>query len=391
MRTPRLPAALLVAFLTACAPSAPAFDRTPDTISLADNPAELEGEWCRYFFIVTARINGNGPYRLLLDTGATASIIDPALAAAHPEFTRGTSRTSTGSSGRRVSAQAEFHVDSLTSGGVTLEDFDALVIELDHVSRILGPLDGVLGFSAFSGTTFTIDYPARAVHVADARLDPEAPRAPGEAWFEYSHPRRPYVFIEAAGKKTPLLVDSGASAAFTLDWFDDAPLKSEPVPVAATLGIDGLSLDRAARLDGDATLGDITLPEPIVESEAETAKIGAASMKSHAWSFDTREKLIRVHSGPAEVPAEPLEHLGFIPKLHPEGYEVLVVIPGSPAAGAGMKRGDLIVAIDGDPVASRPPCGPDLAEASGGEPVRLTVVSGGESRDVSVAPYTAIR
>jgi len=389
MRIPRLPAALLLVLLTACAPGNPAFDRTPDAIALDASPTNLGGEWCRDFFIVSAHINGAGPYRLLLDTGATATIVDPAVAAAHPEFIRSTSRTSTGSSGGRVRAQAEFHISALVSGGVTLKDFDALVVELDHVTRILGPLDGILGYSVLSGTTFTIDYPARTVAVAHERLDPKAPRAPAEAWFKYSDPKRPFIFIEVAGRKTPLLVDSGASTTMTLDWFNDAQMKTNPVPIAATIGIDGISLDRAGRLSADAAIGDITLPEPIVKSESKTPKIGAAFMKAHAWSFDTRRKLIRVHSGPAEITADPVKHFGFVPRLHPEGIEILRIIPQSPAAAASLQPGDLIIAINGDPVIARPPCSPELAKAADG-PVRFTVVSGGETRDIELAAYTAI-
>jgi S1-C subfamily serine protease len=69
------------------------------------------------------------------------------------------------------------------------------------------------------------------------------------------------------------------------------------------------------------------------------------------------------------------------------GFQVMDVIPGGPAAEAGLKAGDTITAIDGKP--TKDLLLPEVrirfrAEAPGTR-VRLTVSSGGKERAVVVA------
>jgi carboxyl-terminal processing protease len=67
------------------------------------------------------------------------------------------------------------------------------------------------------------------------------------------------------------------------------------------------------------------------------------------------------------------------------GLRVEDVFPGSPAAKAGLARGDLIVAVGGTSLASRPATlGPRLIKGRAGTPVTLTVVSGTRRHVVSL-------
>jgi carboxyl-terminal processing protease len=58
------------------------------------------------------------------------------------------------------------------------------------------------------------------------------------------------------------------------------------------------------------------------------------------------------------------------------GLRVEDVFPGSPAAKAGLARGDLIVAVGGTSLASRAGMGPTLIKGKAGTPVTLTVETG---------------
>src|SRR3954447_1358178 len=66
-----------------------------------------------------------------------------------------------------------------------------------------------------------------------------------------------------------------------------------------------------------------------------------------------------------------------------DGLLVRAVVDGSPAAAAGLERGDLLVAANGRPLASAE----DLFDAldAGGEQLTLRVVRGADERDVQVA------
>jgi len=63
------------------------------------------------------------------------------------------------------------------------------------------------------------------------------------------------------------------------------------------------------------------------------------------------------------------------------------LVPGSPAAGAGIQPGDFLVSVGGDNVATVAAAGARLlAFSPGGSPVALTVLRGGKEMQVTVTP-----
>src|SRR5947209_7588773 len=86
---------------------------------------------------------------------------------------------------------------------------------------------------------------------------------------------------------------------------------------------------------------------------------------------------------------DPSSYQGFLNQSNPHlsgigvdvlperrGLRVEDVFPGSPAAKAGLARGDLIVAVGGTSLASRASLGPRLIKGKAGTRVTLTVTSG---------------
>jgi len=82
-----------------------------------------------------------------------------------------------------------------------------------------------------------------------------------------------------------------------------------------------------------------------------------------------------------DVPAALRAHL----KLPAGGVIVERVLPGGPAARAGLKPHDIVVAADGKPIAGADRlC--EVIRRSGGEPFTLTIVRSGEQTSVVVDP-----
>jgi carboxyl-terminal processing protease len=86
---------------------------------------------------------------------------------------------------------------------------------------------------------------------------------------------------------------------------------------------------------------------------------------------------------------DPTAYQGFLNQSNPHlsgigvnvlpqrrGLRVTDVFPGSPAAKAGLARGDLIVAVGSTSLASRASLGPTLIKGKAGTPVTLTVETG---------------
>ena len=66
------------------------------------------------------------------------------------------------------------------------------------------------------------------------------------------------------------------------------------------------------------------------------------------------------------------------------GAVVGSVVPGSPAAAAGLRAGDIITAINGQPLEEESSLAQILGQRLPGDTATLTVVRGGQSQDVSV-------
>ena len=57
---------------------------------------------------------------------------------------------------------------------------------------------------------------------------------------------------------------------------------------------------------------------------------------------------------------------------------------GTPADKAGLKDGDAIIAVDGEPVDGALSLVAQVRERTSGDKITLTVISGGQSKQVSV-------
>jgi hypothetical protein len=76
--------------------------------------------------------------------------------------------------------------------------------------------------------------------------------------------------------------------------------------------------------------------------------------------------------------------IGVFYRATSEGVVLEVVMPGSPAAQAGLKAGDLILAANGTAVRSPVDFARVLFQAKVGDKIRLTVRSGGSERSLEV-------
>jgi predicted aspartyl protease len=116
--------------------------------------------------MVPVRINGEGPYQFILDTGATVTCVDEPLAAslALPEV-RGVMGTAAGVGGqggvRLVS------VDSLSIGAVRAHDLQACVVDLEHLGGMGLELDGLIGLNVLSQFRVTLDFERSIVTLAE--------------------------------------------------------------------------------------------------------------------------------------------------------------------------------------------------------------------------------
>src|SRR5688572_6969730 len=104
-------------------------------------------------FIAQVRIDGKGPFRFLLDTGTSITVISPELAA----------RVRT-TAGRRIEAISttgavsvtETTLRELRAGEITVHDLPALIAPVAQWAAY-GRIDGILGMNFLAGRSYLID------------------------------------------------------------------------------------------------------------------------------------------------------------------------------------------------------------------------------------------
>ena len=108
--------------------------------------------------LVSAFVNGRGPHAFVLDTGASATVLSPDLAATlHIETLAAEPMTGVGGMLQATVGR----VGSLAVGGAHLHDVSVMVADfLADLGRIAGaPLDGILGYNFLRHFRVTLDYP----------------------------------------------------------------------------------------------------------------------------------------------------------------------------------------------------------------------------------------
>jgi len=292
----------------------------------------LPSELCGNFFLVPIELSGDDGRRLwmLLDTGAEHTVIDIASV-----------RRMTGKSprsGRKVS------IRDATAGPLRIHKLTARAHDIAHLSVALGrPIDGILGYDTFKGMLLTLDYLEGEVRVDSGRL----PDADGKEIFALRGKKRPYLQLTIEGEEIIVLIDSGSGSSLTISP-RELPWQVPPRIVGAYARFKSIELREAGRLAGTVLLGPTLLDDPIVELTDDVQLIGTAVLKHFRLTIDVDGRRMRMEpeqDGTLRLP--PSRGTGALAGPQDGQLEILKLVSGGPAEGAGLEPGDVILEIDG--------------------------------------------
>lgn len=336
--------------------------------ALAATP--LPTEMCRgYFFVpvaLPARAGQPADRTLwfLYDTGAAYSVVDPDAVA------RVSSST--------VEAGQTARFGDVAVGSAPVAGFEARVVDLDHLSVALGrALDGILAVDAFGDALVTLDYAAGELRLEEGRL----PRPDGEVVFRSRGPDvRPWLRVELPGGPRRLLLDSGAAgASLVVEGLADLPTRAPPRTVHVSIGLHDTERRGVARIAETVWMGVLPLEAPMARDTRDTELIGGQVMDDFTWTVDNRRRRVRAVPRQPGVGVSTPAHVSRGLMLVPDAPHLRVhgVVPGTPAADAGVREGDRLTHFDGVAVAER-----GCAEPTG--PVRLTLLRGEQTLEISL-------
>jgi hypothetical protein len=228
--------------------------------------------------LVQVWINGEGPYRMLVDLGANVSLLRRNVVDAARAIVLVDRPTSD------IVRVATLRLGALELQDVTLAAYD----ELD--------VDGVLGYNVLQHASFTLDFPGQSLVFHRRAL----PLPDGRTIHPYVlHGRLPYLVARVGSDSLLLNLDTGAAEVMTVPSALESRLRWQAPPTAGRATFNnqtGRTVVREGRLADTVRVGHFTLAQPLVfiNPDAEDAWLGAASMNRGRWTFDPRQRRLQI-------------------------------------------------------------------------------------------------
>jgi hypothetical protein len=343
------------------------------------------------YVIVDVRLNGEGPFHFMFDTGADLVILDPVA--------------------QKLALKVEDWGDSFGDGENKVhlrraELRDVQIGELHSADRIVGvapsddvrqvfgtyPLSGFIGKSLLKGMVVKLDYVHRQLTFTPA------------AQFSYSGTGTSLPFIDGHivatidGIQQAVYVDTGTNPGLIIGAFTstehDLPSKYKASVQSVTdWGFGGPVRTQLAR--GHLfELGNIEVRDPLLYLSVQKvgllasadAHLGGGVLSQFDVTFDpSRERVILEKNANIDRP-EAYDRVGMWMGQAGQYFTVADVAAGGPADLAGVKTGDTILKIDGTSTANLvlPTARERMERRSAGDQIRLLLQSGDTRRVVVV-------
>jgi hypothetical protein len=305
------------------------------------------------YLLVETKWDRHGPYRFLVDTGSSTTLVTPELVARYPSrqqpaaaMPRVRVRSASGESALLPSTT----IRRIELEEARFEDVPVLVHDLRELSAHFGvKIDGILGFQLFRETVMTLDYPKSRL-----LLQPRypAPLHPGTAVTFNNEQRTPFIPLKLGDQSFTALIDSGSDAALTLNLAGLEPDFEVPPRSGVVVGtLTGDHLQQIGRWRAPLQIGNYTLPRPVVDLTENFSSLGGGILRHFTVTFDQERNRVTFHrERHAPVPAAVRRSSGLSFTKLPAYWRIVSVVAGSPAATAGVQAGDLVTRINAEPV-----------------------------------------
>ncbi|MFZ3212080.1 MAG: aspartyl protease family protein [Terriglobales bacterium] len=307
---------------------------------------------------IEVRLDGKGPYRFILDTGAVADIGD------HVAQQLGLKPEDAGEGQGVGEKQQHFgraQIAEVQVGELRLRDVEFGVLSLDDSPQVFGakPVDGIIGGVVFEAMVVKHDYIRRILTFT--RPDKFTYSGPGMI-VRFERPRQiPVVEAELDGVPGKFGVDTGARSAMLLYGPFCAQNQLQEKYGARLEGVTGWGLGgpvrsllaRAKELKiGDVRTRDLVIrlslqKTGLTTSSAMAGLIGPDVLAQFDVTFDYARSRIIFEKNQNYGRRDSYDRAGVWMGQNGKHFTVVDVIAGGPAQDAGLKPGDTILAIDG--------------------------------------------
>jgi predicted aspartyl protease len=352
---------------------------------------------------IDVMIDGKGPFRFLVDTGAGTTVINQDLAQELGLAVLDSTRIGDPMNPNAIKAEV-VQVPTMTIGDAKFETFTAASWDRGSLIRAgeTNPPRGVIGFPVFRDVLLTFDYVDKKMTIAPGSL----PKPDGKSVIPYNAPMGiPEFTVNVGGVEVTTHLDTGSGGFYSVPKRYQGQLKFkgplEEVGRARTVNTEMIL--KGAELDGKLALGQFAWEKPfvIVSDELPMGNLGGQALASFAITFDQRAQAMKfeqkaplVSGRPtprtsqvaqavnASGPAPPASGLRFGSHGGPGDLFVYDVAPDSPAAKAGVTAGEKVLEVNGTPFASMPE--DQVKSAMRTSPLKLKLMKDGAAHEVTI-------
>ena len=216
---------------------------------------DIEGRKVRSRMTVGVQVNGQGPYRFVVDSGADTSVIGAraakalTLPAGTPVRLHGITASST---------VDRVLVDTLSVGGTEFSALELPVLKDTDLGAA-----GMLGIDALVEQRLLLDFETRTIKVEDAKLRPQ--RMDGEIVVVARRRRGQLILTEARanGRRVDAVIDTGSEITIGNLALRDQLLRryGDKFTKIAVTGVTGVTADLQLIRIGEIRLGSVILQD----------------------------------------------------------------------------------------------------------------------------------
>jgi hypothetical protein len=303
-------------------------------------------------------LNGKGPYRFIFDTGGQ-NVVDPAVA--KEIGAAGTGSAQGSGVGSTTESLSFATVDALQVGDAVLSKqlFAVAPVRMGFGVSGGAPVDGLIGWEVLARYVTSFNYGENQIVLTM----PSAANAPAGAHmvsfvFNGTQPQIPCTIDSISAECT---IDTGARD--TMSFYSPF-LAAHPQIVPTNLtangitgfGFGGPSLGRLGRVRA-VSIGDLTCHDLIADFTTQTAgalaapftasNLGGNLLRRFDITFDYNHETMALVPNAAFTQPDFYDRGGMFLINRGGSYTVADARPGTPAAQAGIAKGDVITSVDG--------------------------------------------
>lgn len=233
----------------------------PTEVVFAGDRAEIPLTILNKKIVVDVKLNGKGPFKFFLDTGAGITVLDQSLATELNFPVKGTTKIGDPTDPQGITANRNF-IEKMEMGGTAFNNFIAVSWDRSGLYTPGSPR-GVIGMPLFRNLLLTIDYPHNKVIVSKGEL------AAGKAGVFAFEPSAGGTFIlpvKVMGAEHKASLDTGSPGgiSFPSSYMDKLPLDGKPVEVGRGRTVGGEAVIYGAKMNGKVTIAGYEVENPRV-------------------------------------------------------------------------------------------------------------------------------